>query len=476
MKDNKLIELIMFVQETEKLGLLDNFIRLEAKRSKKKIINRLDLNLWVYLHLYMMSSKPNKELLIDRIDRVIFGRSTVQRRRRAFLNLTQVIRKFLILEELKEDTLLEEWLYWKAIKQTDLKEFRKQNKSINEILASSNLSKSSTSHQFIAFDFYKEQYNQDCLDTSTPSNQNLINAYCALNLIFEQNKAVFQTEFENRKRILKEEIDISTLTYSENIDYEELIASIDAIPNDIGAEEFIIPYIDFLNDKEVDLTKKNDIIQFLLNKTYEIYVSGNSQPIKHFWDIYFNFCIENKIFYNGKYFNIRHYSNILSLLSGFAKKKVADFINNYEPFLSEKDAPVGQQFGRIFEAYNNKNYNKIINTLSTEEVSYGRHSDLKIRYYIFKTKAHFEVYFTNGEVYIKKQLDATLKYFSAFLSTKVELNALRVRNENFIKWVRILSKEVTKTELLQYKQEVEKDTVHTQWLIEKIKQKIERIQ
>lgn len=470
-KISSLIELIHYVYSVDKLIELNTHILHQVKKKEGKI-NLLEVNLWKYILLYINTKKEKKHLSIEIINQTVLSKSRPNRRVEVVKNLIATIKQFLIHQYLEDDELLTEWLYWKSLKNTSIVESQNQLNLVGNKINIEQLSKASTLHQYLAFDFYKENYQLDCLTTSTPTNDNLRKSEYVLYLLNSQNQSEVNIEFHNRDTILNETRP-EILTFDEDIDYAKLVDNIPKIAEDITGEDFVRISEDFLLDESITREKKVLLIGFLFNKSYRLFVDeGNQRPLIAFWKIYLGFGLQQKMFYNANYLNLQHYINVLSIVASIDKQSLNKYIQQYKDDLSPQEFPIGEQLGNAFSYYHNNKFKEVITALN-KNINYGKRLDLKLRYHTFRVRSAYEI-FVQNEQKNKKDFDRLCRSFKNYLKNKKkELNRIWERNDKFIDWIRLIAKQNSVIQLNAYKAEIEhKDIIHSDWLLKKINEKI----
>lgn len=471
LKISNLMELVHYVDSINKYEELNDFVVAQSKR-KGENINRLEMKLWKYIDTHINTKKEKTHLTETSVVQAVFSSSRAKRRREVVENLIATIKQFLIHEYLQEDDLLNEWLYWKSLKNTSITESQEQLNIVKQQLNVESLDKASSLHQYIAFDFYKKNYQLDCLNSSTPTNDNLRNAQYALQLINTQNQSEIDLEFQNRYIILEETIP-DVLTFENSINYATLIKSIPQIPDDITGYAFIQKYESVLSDESISNKKMETLIGFLINKSYRLFVDkGNQAPLMLFWKKYLDFGFQKRMFYDSNYLNLQYYINALSLVAGMNKEELFEYIQQYKNDLSPIDFPIGNQLGDAFFHYYNNDFEEVIDVLNIN-VDYGKRVDLKLRYHTFRVRATYEVFSSNNWKH-KEEFNRVCKSFKNYLDSKKELlNQVWERNAKFIYWIRQIAKQNSVLILNEYKNQIiQKDVIHSDWLLQKVQKKI----
>lgn len=478
-KDSKLLILIDYLFQLEKEVELNRYILRQYPNIRSN-----DLKLWKFIMRYRANKTEDSYLKFEIIDKIIFRNKSYERNR-SMHNLYKKVKAFMVIDEVESDELIYEWYYWKALQKRDTEIYDWLREELIPEFRLDKMKKASSMHRFAAFQFHYLTYKEASSKTLLKETDLLLVARTHLKSFYEETIKAIDNEMEEMKMINERIFTEQNLKMeAEKAAIFDIETRIKKIDKNISREWFEAFLREIMHRKSITEERKGEYLQLLFNMAYRIWMEGNF-IILDIWDVFVEYGFKQKMFYSKGHLTLQNYLNFLSIALVIDDGKLEKYqfiVETYTTDLSEVDYPKGILFYKVFRAFGEKKFKKVIDLIRNSGLLFRNEFYQKIRIHTFLIRSQYEIrtvsffltkkkkkLLKENTVAVRKALN---KYRNYLIRTKKYKNVIE-RNLLFIECTRDLlnATKFNDLDILRAKIE-EKGVIYKDWLMEKIEDKV----
>lgn len=468
MHNTKLINLIIYIHEEEKLAVLHKYLGRQYAKNDGVIFI-----LWEHLKKYIARGSYKSKLLNrDYIQENIFNNDKKALNRTAS-RLYRHIKNYMIEDYLSENEIIYDWLFRESIKndKSRLKEIMTE-KLVNDERKSKNRIEDAL-QLFIKFHLVYEKYQEQSLINSDVQlfnkSRELFREYYA------RYYSILEAEKRQREKTFNEEIvSLASLTEYEIKGLGEpeiLFEQTKRLEENPNIEDFNYCKDTFLKlveaekiSREMELAIFSEIMNFANRQAKK----GNNDYFFPNINYFIDLGLNKKILYVKDNLTMYIYTNFLSFVATDGElEEIKNYVDNYVKDVDKKDLEKAKFLSDLYIEFYGKNYQTVIDKIifNENDITIGLEYSLKIRIWVFLMCSYYEV--RNEEALIR-----TMNSFRRYLKNQMISDIVVQIYMNLIQFIREIFRANTINELDKIEKQLtnEKLITYEKWLQEKIKE------
>lgn len=475
MYNTKLMNLLILIEEEEKMELLHKYLRRQYDKN-----DALQLHLWEYFRKNLCKRTEAPELFKrSYIQEKLFNNNKKSLNRTAS-RLFLKVKSYMIEGYLAENQITEDWLFRESVKNTKsrIKELMTE-RLINDERKSENRIEDAL-QLFIKFHLNYEKYQEQSLMNSDVQlfnkSRELFKEY------YTRYFSILEAERKQREKMFDE--DILSLTALNEDKNEAALSEVDILFEQVkrleenpNMEDFNYckdTFLEFVENGKISREMQLTIFSVIMNFANRQSKEGSKEYLFTNINYFIYLGLDKKILYVDNKISMYIYINFLSLVAGYRKlKDIEDYTFKYEEDVDDIDK--ASFFSTLFIEFYSGNYEGVIDNININEnnISIGFEYSFRIRIWVFLMCSYFEV--KNEEALAK-----VMNSFRRYLKSQMISDVLVKIYLNLMQYIKDIFKankinNITELNKIEIKLANEKLITYENWLKEKIKESQIRI-